>query len=198
LAKSTQTCRLRKTLASAPAEWYASPSTGTLSGNFWNQHLLEARSLESGPRRFSPEETSMAMKKTIGAIVASFILLSAGGFLIHSVWLAQDYQQHSELWRTQNAMLHRLPYLYIANLIFSIAAVLIYVRGVEAKPWVGQGIRFGILLALVTVIPNSLVQYFVYPLPYQLVLKWMIGGGLLSIVVGLGIAAICQPKQQSS
>src|ERR1700740_2140229 len=140
----------------------------------------------------------MAMKKTIGAIVASFILLSAGGFLIHSVWLTQDYRQHSELWRAENAMLPPLPYIYIANLIFSIAAVLIYVRGVEAKPWIGQGFRFGILLALVTVIPNSLVQYFVYPLPYQLVLKWMIGGGLLSIVVGLGIAAICQPKQQSS
>ena len=140
----------------------------------------------------------MAMKKTIGAIVASFILLSAGGYLIHNVWLAQDYQQHSGLWRAQNAMLRRLPYIYIANLIFSIAAALIYVRGVETKPWMGQGIRFGILLALVTVIPNSLVQYFVYPLPYQLVLKWMIGGSLLTIIVGLAIAAICQPKQQSS
>lgn len=140
----------------------------------------------------------MAMKKTIGAIVASFILLSAGGYLIHNIWLAQDYQQHSGLWRAQNALLQRLPYVYIANLIFSIAAVLIYVRGVEAKPWMGQGIRFGILLALVTVIPNSLVEYFVYPLPYQLVLKWMIGGSLLTIIVGLAIAAICQPKQQSS
>jgi hypothetical protein len=141
---------------------------------------------------------SMALKKTIGAIVVSFILLSAGGYLIHNVWLMQDYQQHSDLWRAQNAMLHRLPHIYIANLIFSIAAVLIYGRGVEVKPWVGQGIRFGILLALVTVIPNSLVQYVVYPLPYQLVLKWMIGGGLLSIIVALAIAAICQPKRQSS
>jgi hypothetical protein len=140
----------------------------------------------------------MALKKTIGAIVVSFILLSVGGYLIHNVWLAQDYRAHSDLWRSQDAMLHRLLHIYIANLIFSIGAVLIYARGVEAKPWVGQGIRFGILLALVTVIPNSLVEYFVYPLPYQLVLKWMIGGGLLSIVVGLGIAAICQPKQQTA
>ena len=138
------------------------------------------------------------MAKTIGAIVASFVLLSLGGFLIHNVWLMQDYRAHSELWRTQDAMLHRVLHIYIANLIFSIAAVLIYVRGVEAKPWVGQGIRFGILLALVSVIPNSLVEYVVYPLPHELVLKWIIGGGLLTIVVGLVIAAICQPKQQSA
>jgi len=140
----------------------------------------------------------MAMKKTIGAIVASFILLSAGGYLIHNVWLAQDYLQHSELWRSQDAMLHRLLHIYIANLIFSIGAVLIYVRGVEAKPWVGQGIRFGILLALVTAVPQSLVEYVVYPLPHQLVLKWIIGGSLLTIVVGLGIAAICRPKQPAA
>ena len=138
------------------------------------------------------------MAKTIGAIVASFVFLSLGGFLIHNVWLMQDYRAHSELWRTQDAMLHRVLHIYIANLIFSIAAVLIYVRGVEAKPWVGQGIRFGILLALVSVIPNSLVEYVVYPLPHELVLKWIIGGGLLTIVVGLVIAAICQPKQQSA
>jgi hypothetical protein len=140
----------------------------------------------------------MAIKKTIGAIVASFILLSAGGYLIHNVWLMQDYRAHSDLWRSQDAMQHRLLYIYIANLIFSIGAVLIYARGVEAKPWIGQGLRFGILLVLVTVIPDSLVQYFVYPLPHELVLKWIIAGSLLTIVVALAIAAICQPKQQSS
>jgi hypothetical protein len=72
------------------------------------------------------------------------------------------------------------------------------VRGVEARQWIGQGVRFGILMALVTVIPNSLVQYVVYPLPHELVLKWMIGGGLLTLIVALVIAAICPPKQQSS
>jgi hypothetical protein len=140
----------------------------------------------------------MALKKTLGAIVASFILLSVGGYLIHNVWLMQDYLQHSDLWRSPDAFVHRRPFLYIANLIFSIAAVLIYARGVEAKPWVGQGIRFGILLVLVTVIPNSLVQYVVYPLPHQLVLKWIIGGSLLTLIVALAIAAICQPKHQSA
>jgi hypothetical protein len=138
------------------------------------------------------------MAKTIGAIVASFVLLSLGGFVIHNIWLMQDYRAHSDLWRAQDAMFHRMLHIYLANLIFSIGAVLIYVRGVEAKPWVGQGIRFGILLALVSVIPNSLVEYVVYPLPHQLALKWIIGGGVLTIIVGLAIAAICQPKQQSA
>jgi len=137
------------------------------------------------------------MGKTIGAIVASFVLLSLGGFLIHNVWLMPDYQAHSDLWRAPNAMQHRLPHIYIANLLYSIAAVLIYVRGVESKPWIGQGIRFGILVALLSAIPNSLVQYVVYPLPHELVLKWIIAGTGLGIIVALVIAFICQPKAAS-
>jgi len=76
--------------------------------------------------------------------------------------------------------------------------VMIYVRGVEAKSWVGQGIRFGILLALVGVIPQSLIEYAVYPLPHMLAEKWIIGEGGLAVLMSLLIAMICQPKQQTA
>jgi hypothetical protein len=35
--------------------------------------------------------------------------------------------------------------MLLAILIYVFGAVLVYVRGVEQKPWIGQGIRFGIL-----------------------------------------------------
>jgi hypothetical protein len=79
-----------------------------------------------------------------------------------------------------------------------IAAVLIYVRGVEMKPWVGQGIRFGILLAFIGTVYNSLALYAVLPIPHMLALKWMIGEGLLAILLGLLIAVIVQPKTASA
>jgi hypothetical protein len=83
-------------------------------------------------------------------------------------------------------------------LLYVIAAVLIYVRGVEMKSWVGQGIRFGILLALVSTVYNSLALYVVLPIPHMLALKWMIGEGLLAILFGLLIAVIIQPKTTSA
>jgi hypothetical protein len=133
-------------------------------------------------------------KKTIWAIVAGFILLAAGRYLIHSVWLAGPYAQNATLWRTQSAMLHHIWAIHLANLIFAAAAVLIYVRGIEPKPWLGQGIRFGLLLALVTAVPQSMVEFFTYPIPGGLAVDWIIGEGLLALLLGVVIAAICRPN----
>jgi hypothetical protein len=99
-----------------------------------------------------------------------------------------------EVWRTPDAMMHRYWALYLSDFLIALGAALIYVRGVEAKPWMGQGIRFGILLALVAPFPQSLVEYAIYPIPHMLAVKWMIGEGLLMIIFGLVVAAICQKK----
>jgi hypothetical protein len=136
----------------------------------------------------------MTTKRIALAILAGFILLVAGRYLIHSVWLAGVYAEHPALWRTESDMLHRLWVIHLANLIFAAAAVLIYVRGVEAKPWLGQGIRFGVLLALATAVPQSMVEYFTYPIHRMLALQWIIGEGVLALLLGVVVAAICQRR----
>jgi hypothetical protein len=140
----------------------------------------------------------MPMKKIIGAIVAGFVLLVAGRYLIHSVLLRSAYLQSSDVWRTPEAMMHRIWIAQLASFIFAVAAVLIYIRGVEQKPWLGQGIRFGILLALATAVPQSLTEYFVYPIHHELALHWIISEGGLAVLLGIVIAAICQQKSASA
>ena len=135
------------------------------------------------------------MKKTILAIVAGFVLISAGRFLLHNVLLAQEYARSSDVWRPPAEFVHRVWILYVSNFVFVLAAALIYVRGVESKPWLGQGIRFGILLALVTVVPNSLIEYAVYPIHHELALHWILGEGALAVLLGVLLAAICQPSK---
>lgn len=136
----------------------------------------------------------MEMKRTIGAIVAGFVVQFGGLFLIHSVCLKQDYLNTASLWRTQDAMSSRMWAMLLAILIYAVGAVLIYIRGVESKPWIGQGIRFGILLALVTTVYASLISWVVLPMPHMLALKWIIGEGILCVVFGLVVAGICQKK----
>ncbi len=136
----------------------------------------------------------MDMKKTIGAIVAGYVVQFGGNFLIHGLWLKQDYINTASLWRSSEAMNSRMWAMFLGVLIYAVGAVLIYVRGVESKPWVGQGIRFGILLALVTTVCNSLISWVTMPMPHMLAVKWMVGEGLLAILFGLVVAAICRPK----
>jgi archaellum biogenesis protein FlaJ (TadC family) len=138
------------------------------------------------------------MKKTPGAIVAGFVVQLGGLFLIHSILLKQDYINTASLWRTQEAQKARIWAVLLAILIYVVGAVLIYIRGVESKPWIGQGIRFGILLALVVVVYGSLSGWVILSVPHMLVVKWIVCESILSVVFGLVVAAICQPKPAAS
>jgi hypothetical protein len=136
----------------------------------------------------------MTATRKILAILAGFLVLGLGRYLIHGVWLAGAYAENASLWRTQSAMAHLRWVIQLANLILASAAVLIYVRGVEPKPWLGQGLRFGVLVALFTAVPQSLVEYFTYPVPPTLAVQWIIGEGLLAVLLGIVVAAVCRVK----
>jgi hypothetical protein len=138
------------------------------------------------------------MKKNIAAIVAGFVLISAGRFLLHNILLAHQYAQNPDVWRLHAQFVQKIWILYVANFVFALGAALIYSRGVESKPWLGQGIRFGILLALVAAVPNSLIEYVVYPIRHELALHWILGEGALAVLLGVLLAAICQPPKSAA
>ena len=136
----------------------------------------------------------MDMKKTLGAIVAAFVVYAGSGYLIHEIVLKKAYQATADLWRSPDAMQHRLWILLLSELIFVVGAVLVYQRGVEKKPWIGQGIRFGILLALVAPVPGFMMTYVTIDVYHQLALYWILFGIAQAILIALVIAGICQPK----
>jgi len=114
-------------------------------------------------------------------------------YVIHDVWLKADYELTASVWRSPADVNQRVWAMMIANVIYAAAVVLIYIRGVENKPWVGQGIRFGILLALVTTVYGSIAAWVMVPVPRALPMKWTIGEGALCILLDLLVAAITRP-----
>jgi archaellum biogenesis protein FlaJ (TadC family) len=134
------------------------------------------------------------MKKAIFAVLVGFVVQLGGLFLIHSVLLKQDYVDTAALWRPHDEQVTRAWAMLLAVLIYVIGAVLVYMRGVERKPWMGQGIRFGILLALVVVVYSSLSAWVILPIPHMLAVKWIVCESLLSVVFGLAVAGIYQPS----
>ena len=130
----------------------------------------------------------------IFAVVAGFLVQLVGLLLVHSVWLKQDYVNTAANWRTPEAQTARIWAMLLAILIYVVGAVLIYMQGVEQKSWIGQGVRFGILLALVSVVYGSLSGWVIMPVPHMLVVKWLVGESLLCVLFGLVVAGICQQK----
>jgi hypothetical protein len=130
------------------------------------------------------------MKKLVLASVATFVILMATNYLVHSIWLMPDYDaiplSHRSPWGIQ----HRFWALVVGQVFFSAMFAYIYTRGRENKSWIEQGIRYGILVALLTVVPTSLTEYTVYIIPYRLAIKWMVAGGIQLGLAGLVVAAI--------
>ena len=128
----------------------------------------------------------MNWKKFFLTFVVVFLVLTALGYIIHAVLLASDYQSVSQLYRRQPLM----PFLLLGNASFSLAFVWIYAMGVEAKPWAGQGLRFGIAVWLLWAVPIFLIQYAGQPFPGSMIGK-EIGLELLDmLILGLLTAAL--------
>jgi len=136
----------------------------------------------------------MSAKKLILAMVVCYIVLIGTNYLIHSVWLMNDYNATANTWRPMADMMNKIWVMFVGQAFLAAMFCYIYARGAEAKPWLGQGIRYGILITMFVVIPSALGQYTVYNVPHILAVKWMIAGCIQMIILGLIAAGICQKQ----
>lgn len=118
----------------------------------------------------------------------------AGSFVIHGLLLHADYAALPALFRTEADSQRLFPLMLLAHVIMSGAFVWIYARGAEARPWAGQGVRFGIAVALLVTVPTYLVYYVVQPMPGGVVTRQVVFDGILDIFLGLVAAFVYRAK----
>lgn len=127
-------------------------------------------------------------KKFVIAWVVLFIAYMAGSFVVHATLLHSEYMQLSSLFRTEADQQRFFPLMLLAHVLFAGAFVWIYARGVEAKPWVEQGIRYGIAVALLCIVPTYLIYFAVQPMPQALVIKQIIFDSVVMVILGIIVA----------
>jgi hypothetical protein len=124
-------------------------------------------------------------KRVLIAWLVVFIAWMAGSFVVHGVLLGADYVKLANLFRQPPEAQKYLPLMVLAHVFLSGAFVWIYARGVEARPWLGQGIRFGIAVALLTAVPMYLIYYVVQPMPLETVVKQIVFEAVLVVLLGV-------------
>ena len=134
-------------------------------------------------------------KKFLISWVVIFVAWMACSFVVHGLLLGADYASAvPNLMRPeaeQQAMFH---WMLIAKIISAGAFVWIYDRGNEMKPWVQQGIRFGVAVALLAIVPVYLIYYAVQPTSGMLVVKQIIFDGALMVILGVIVAFLNKPQ----
>jgi len=127
-------------------------------------------------------------KRFLLAWLVLFIVWFFGSFINHGVLLHNDYMQMRGLFRTEQDSQAFFPYMILAHVMMSGAFAWIYARGVEGRPWVGQGLRYGVAVALLMIVPLYLIYYVVQPMPGATVAKQIALETILVLVLGLVVA----------
>ena len=138
-------------------------------------------------------------KKFLMSWIAVFVIWMVGSFVVHVVLLGADYANaESNLMRPEAELEGLFHWMLLARVIMSGAFVWIYGRGKEDKPWVQQGVRFGIAVALLAAVPAYMISYVVQPTPGIIVVKQIIFDSVLIVILGIVVAFLNKPQAAAS
>ena len=130
-------------------------------------------------------------RKCIISAAVMFVMAWALSFFVHGWLLAADYAATSGMRPPAEAQ--RIIYwLILAQAIFGSAFAWVYYQGKEDKPWLMQGIRFGIAVACLTVIPTYLIYHVVTPVPLALAIKQIVFDTIRVVLMGVVLAWIAK------
>jgi hypothetical protein len=133
-------------------------------------------------------EASMNKKCIISAVVM-FIMAWALSFVVHGWLLSADYAVTPGMRPPAEAQ-QIIYWLILAQALFGCAFAWVYAQGREDKPWLMQGVRFGIAIAFLTVIPTYLIYHVVTPVPLALAIKQMVYDTIRVVLMGIVVGWI--------
>jgi len=124
--------------------------------------------------------------------VVILVVAMAIGFVNHGLLLAADYEAITPMvmrpLEQQEAM---FGWQLGAHLLIAFGFVWLYREGrVPDRPWLGQGVRFGIAFALAATIPLFMIYHAVANFPQALMLKQVLFDGIGVLVMGVTVAFV--------
>jgi len=130
------------------------------------------------------------------SVVAMFVLSLGLGFVVHGTLLGTEYARLTSLFRQPPEAHAYFPWMLLAHALIAVGFTWIYRKGLEAgKPFLGQGVRFGLAIAVLMTIPTYLIYYAVQPMPGELVAKQIVYGAIAVVIMGIVVAWTSQPPK---
>jgi len=125
------------------------------------------------------------------SVVVMFVAAMACDFIVHGLLLGRDYAALTpKLFRPEADAQSYFPFMLLAHAFMAIGITWLYRGGRSARPWAGQGVRFGLALAFYAVVPTYLIYFAVQPTPGALVAKQIVFDTVSAIILGLIAAAV--------
>jgi hypothetical protein len=132
--------------------------------------------------------TTKFLLRTLIVAVAMFVL----GFVGHQVLLGRDYVSIEPIMRTKQDMQAHMPFALISCLCFSGALVWMFSQTRNSRPWLGQGVRFGVAVWAIATVPLYLTNYVIEPWPGAFVAKILVWEFVAGLVLGVLTARLAR------
>lgn len=125
------------------------------------------------------------------SVVVLFVVSMLLGFVVHGFLLAGEYSKLvPNVFRAPQEAEKYFPYMLLAHVFMAVGLTWIYRQGRTGQPWLGQGVRFGIAVAVLMTIPTYLIYFAVQPLPSDLVAQQIVYDAISMVVLGVVAAAL--------
>lgn len=139
--------------------------------------------------------TQLNTKKWLLASFAVFTVIFIFEFVIHGVLLNDLYQQTASVWRPEADIKQLMWLMWVGYAIFTLVFVWIYSKGYETnKGALGQGIRYGLIIGLLTATMRSLGSYATLPVPAVLAVYWFVAGLVVCLGMGITVSLTYRPE----
>ena len=124
--------------------------------------------------------------RTIVLAIAWFAL----GYVGHQLLLGRDYVAIEPIMRPKADMQAHMMFAPLSGFIFAAAVAWIYAQGRSAKPWLGQGLRFGVAVWAIASVPQYIANYTIEPWPGAFVIKILAWELVAALVLGVLVAGL--------
>lgn len=130
---------------------------------------------------------------TIAMSVAALSVLSLIiGFIAHGLLLGPEYLKLPTLFRPEADQQNFFGVMIFAHVCIGAGMTWVYRQGRDAKPFLAQGVRFGLAMCVLIVLPMYLIYYAVQPMPGALVVKQIVYDSIGTVIMGIVAAWINQ------
>ena len=128
----------------------------------------------------------MNKKFWIGFVVV-LVVLAILDTITNTLLLAGVYQETASLWRPEAEI--KLGVVIISWVFIAFFFTLIFSKGYQGKG-VLEGVRYGLYVTGLMVIPAAYLTYAIMPVPYGMTLQWWVYGGITYVILGTVLALI--------
>lgn len=138
----------------------------------------------------------MNFARVAAAAVAAWVVSIPVGFVVNEVLLKPMFDANAAAFRPEEAIMANLPLGFAATLVGFFAFAYMFAKGYEGTNGTIEGIRFGVLVAMLLICFAIFWQYLVFPISGNLSAAMIVDVIVEFALYGAIVGSIYKPVQK--